>query len=73
MVQDSFARRFSLMIDEALYEALGRQAAAEGVSKAELLRRFAREGYLEDSLAALPAREESELAVPWDDVREPGP
>jgi predicted nucleotidyltransferase len=36
-------RRFSLMLDEELYEALSRQAAAEGVSRAELLRRFARE------------------------------
>lgn len=32
-----------MMIDEELDEALGRQAAAEGVSKAELLRRYARE------------------------------
>jgi hypothetical protein len=36
-------RRFQMMIDEELDEALGRQAAAEGVSKAELLRRYARE------------------------------
>jgi Ribbon-helix-helix protein, copG family len=32
-----------MMIDEELDEALGRQAAREGVSKAELLRRYARE------------------------------
>ena len=31
-----------MMIDGELDEALGRQAAAEGVSKAELLRRYAR-------------------------------
>lgn len=36
-------RRFQMMIDAELDEALGRQAAAEGVSKAELLRRYARE------------------------------
>jgi hypothetical protein len=36
-------RRFQMMIDEELDEALGRQAEAEGVSKAELLRRYARE------------------------------
>jgi Ribbon-helix-helix protein, copG family len=72
MVQNWFMRRFSLMIDEELYEAVGRQAAAEGVSKAELLRRFAREGYAEDSLAARRAREESEPSVPWADVRELG-
>lgn len=32
-----------MMLDEELDEALGRQAAAEGVSKAELLRRYARQ------------------------------
>jgi Ribbon-helix-helix protein, copG family len=49
-------RRFQMMIDEELDEALGRQAAAEGVSKAELLRRYAREG-----VKPLPPIEEDPL------------
>jgi hypothetical protein len=49
-------RRFQMMIDEELDEALGRQAAAEGVSKAELLRRYARE-----RIKPLPPLEEDPL------------
>lgn len=45
-----------MMIDEELDEALGRQAAAEGVSKAELLRRYARE-----RVKPLPPLEEDPL------------
>lgn len=36
-------RRFQMMIDEDLDEALGHVAEREGLSKAELLRRYARE------------------------------
>ena len=36
-------RRFQMMLDPELDEALERRADAEGVSKAELLRRYARE------------------------------
>jgi hypothetical protein len=36
-------RRFQMMIDEELDAALDREAAAEGVSKAELIRRYVRE------------------------------
>ena len=45
-----------MMIDEELDEALGRQAAAEGVSKAELLRRYAR-----DRIEPLPPLHEDPL------------
>ena len=45
-----------MMIDEELDEALGRQAMAEGVSKAELLRRYARE-----RVKPLPPLEEDPL------------
>lgn len=62
-------RRFQMMIDEELDEALGRQAAVEGVSKAELLRRYARE-----RVKPLPPIEEDPLwelvgiaeGTPWD-------
>ena len=36
-------RRFQILLDEELDDALEEQAARESVSKAELLRRFARE------------------------------
>ena len=36
-------RRFQILLDEELNDALERQAALESVSKAELLRRYARE------------------------------
>jgi hypothetical protein len=36
-------RRFQMMLDPELDAALERRAEAEGVSKAELLRRYARE------------------------------
>jgi hypothetical protein len=36
-------KRLQIMIEEDLDAALGRQAAAEGVSKAALIRRFVRE------------------------------
>lgn len=36
-------RRFQMMLDEELDEQLEARAAEEGVSKAELLRRYARE------------------------------
>ncbi len=39
-------RRFQMMLDEELDGALEQQAAREGVSKAELLREFARERLL---------------------------
>jgi Ribbon-helix-helix protein, copG family len=39
-------RRFQMMIDDELDEALERRAAQEGVSKAELLRSVARERLL---------------------------
>lgn len=42
-------RRFQIMLDEELDDALERQAAVESVSKAELLRRYAR-----DRLPPLP-------------------
>ncbi len=40
-------RRFQMMLDEDLDIALERRAEAEGVSKAELLRRFARQGLVD--------------------------
>jgi hypothetical protein len=66
-------RRFQMMIDEELDAALGRQAAAEGVSKAELLRRYARE-----RIEPLPPLHEDPLwafvggcdAEPVDDIDE---
>ena len=36
-------RRFQILLDEELDDALERQAGVESVSKAELLRRYARE------------------------------
>ena len=55
--------------DEALYVSKrGRLAGVllDADRYAELLDRI---DYLEDSLAALQAREESELAVPWAEAR----
>jgi len=49
-------RRLQIMIDEDLDEALTVQALREGVSKAELLRRYARE-----HLSPLPPIEEDPL------------
>lgn len=49
-------RRFQILLDEQLDDALERQAAREMVSKAELLRRYARE-----RLAPLPALGEDPL------------
>jgi Ribbon-helix-helix protein, copG family len=49
-------RRFQMMLDPELDAALERRAAAEGVSKAELLRRYARE-----RLTPLPALREDPL------------
>ena len=49
-------RRFNLMLDEKLYDALDRQARLEGVSKSALLRRFARE-----RLRLLPHIKEEQL------------
>lgn len=57
--------------DEALYVSKrGRLAAVilDAEHYAQLVERL---DYLEDSLAALRARDERELAVPWDEVREP--
>lgn len=56
--------------DEAVY--VSKRGRLAGVlidvdRYAELLDRLE---YLEDSLAALQARDERELAVPWSDVRE---
>jgi prevent-host-death family protein len=56
--------------DDALYVSKrGRLAGVllDADRYAELLERLE---YLEDSLAALQAREEPELAVPWAEVRE---
>jgi hypothetical protein len=44
-------RRFQMMVDDELDDALERRAMDEGTSKAELLRRFARE-----ALRPLPTR-----------------
>jgi hypothetical protein len=49
-------RRFQILLDEELDDALERQAARESVSKAELLRRYARE-----RLQRLPSMEEDPL------------
>ena len=49
-------RRFQILLDDELDEALERQAAQESVSKAELLRRYARE-----RLAPLPPIQEDPL------------
>lgn len=49
-------RRFQILLDEELDDALGQQAARESVSKAELLRRYARE-----RLRPLPPLEEDPL------------
>jgi prevent-host-death family protein len=57
--------------EEALYVSKrGRLAAVilDADHYAQLIERL---DYLEDSLAALRARDERELAVPWDEVREP--
>jgi prevent-host-death family protein len=57
--------------EEALYVSKrGRLAAVilDAEHYAQLVERL---DYLEDSLAALRAREERELAVLWDEVREP--
>jgi hypothetical protein len=51
-------RRLQIMIDEDLDEALGRQARAERVSKAALIRRYVRE-----RLTPLPPIEEDPI---WD-------
>lgn len=49
-------RRFQILLDAELDDALERQAAQESVSKAELLRRYARE-----RLKPLPPIEEDPL------------
>lgn len=49
-------KRFQMMIEEDLDDALGREARREGVSKAELLRRYARE-----KLEPLPRIEDDPL------------
>lgn len=49
-------RRFQILLDEDLDDALEQQAARESVSKAELLRRYARE-----RLRPLPPIEEDPL------------
>ena len=57
--------------EDALYVSKrGRLAAVilDAEHYAQLVERL---DYLEDSLAALRARDERELAVPWDEVREP--
>jgi prevent-host-death family protein len=57
--------------EEALYVSKrGRLAAVilDADHYAQLIERL---DYLEDSLAALRARDERELTVPWDEVREP--
>jgi hypothetical protein len=51
-------KRLQIMIDEDLDEALGRQARAERVSKAALIRRYVRE-----RLTPLPPIEEDPI---WD-------
>jgi hypothetical protein len=54
----SEVKRLQIMIDEDLDEALGRQARAERVSKAALIRRYVRE-----RLTPLPPIEEDPI---WD-------
>lgn len=49
-------RRFQILLDDELDDALERQAALESVSKAELLRRYARE-----RLQPLPPLEEDAI------------
>ena len=49
-------KRLQIMIEEELDEALGRQAAEEGVSKAALIRR-----YVAERLRPLPALEDDPL------------
>lgn len=49
-------KRLQIMIEPELHEALGRQAAEEGVSKAALIRRYVRE-----RLQPLPPLEEDPL------------
>lgn len=56
---------------EALYVSKRGRLAAVVLGAdhyAELVERL---DYLEDSLAALRAREERDVAVPWDEVRKP--
>jgi prevent-host-death family protein len=58
--------------DDALYVSKrGRLAAVvlDSEHYAELVERLE---YLEDSLAALTARQERDSSVPWSEVREPG-
>jgi hypothetical protein len=49
-------KRLQIMIEEELDEALGQQAAAEGVSKAALIRR-----YVAERMRPLPPLEEDPL------------
>lgn len=63
-------RRFQILLDEELDDALEWQAAQESVSKAELLRRYARE-----RLKPLPPIEEDplwELVGIYDDPNDSG-
>lgn len=52
----SSVKRLQIMIEEDLDEALGREAAREGVSKAALIRRYVR-----NELRSLPSIEEDPL------------
>ena len=52
----SSVKRLQIMIEEDLDEALGREAAREGVSKAALIRRYVR-----NELRVLPPIEEDPL------------
>ena len=57
--------------EDALYVSKRGRLAAVIVDAEHYGRLVERLDYLEDSLAALRARDERELAVPWDEVREP--
>ena len=57
--------------EDALYVSKRGRLAAVIVDAEHYGRLVERLDYLEDTLAALRARDERELAVPWDEVREP--
>ena len=57
--------------EEALYVSKRGRLTAVVLDAEHYAQLVERLDYLEDSLAALRARDERELAVPWDEVREP--
>lgn len=57
--------------EEALYVSKRGRLAAVVLDSEHYASLIERLDYLEDSLAALTAREERDASVPWDEVREP--